>query len=69
HLKDGHYQGAKDLGRSIGYKYPHQYVNGYVSQQYLPDKLKNKIYYEPKTTSKSEQQLKEIYNNLLKQRP
>lgn len=48
HLKDGHYQGAKDLGRSIGYKYPHQYVNGYVSQQYLPDKLKNKIYYEPK---------------------
>ncbi|MBU7344343.1 recombinase RarA, partial [Staphylococcus aureus] len=47
----------------------HQYVNGYVSQQYLPDKLKNKIYYEPKTTSKSEQQLKEIYNNLLKQRP
>nr|WFO02478.1 replication-associated recombination protein A [Staphylococcus aureus] len=67
HLKDGHYQGAKDLGRSIGYKYPHQYVNGYVSQQYLPDKLKNKIYYEPKTTSKSEQQLKEIYNNLLKQ--
>ncbi|HEH1076961.1 TPA: replication-associated recombination protein A [Staphylococcus aureus] len=69
HLKDGHYQGAKDLGRSIGYKYPHQYVNGYVSQQYLPDKLKNKIYYEPKTTSKSEQQLKEIYNNFLKQRP
>ena len=37
--------------------------------QYLPDKLKNKIYYEPKTTSKSERQLKEIYNNLLKQRP
>ena len=43
HLKDGHYQGAKDLGRSIGYKYPHQYVNGYVSQQYLPDKLKTKF--------------------------
>ncbi len=34
HLKDGHYKCK--VGRSIGYKYPHQYVNGYVSQQYLP---------------------------------
>ncbi|PNZ70449.1 replication-associated recombination protein A [Staphylococcus croceilyticus] len=64
HLKDGHYQGAKELGRAIGYKYPHNYENGYVVQQYLPDKLKNKIYYEPKTTSKSEQQFKAVYDNL-----
>lgn len=64
HLRDRHYAGAKDLGRAIGYKYPHNYENGYVIQQYLPDKLKNKIYYEPKTTSKSEQQFKTIYDNL-----
>ena len=56
--------GAKDLGRAIGYKYPHNYENGHVIQQYLPDKLKNKIYYEPKSTSKSEQQFKTIYDNL-----
>lgn len=31
HLKDGHYSGAKDLGRAIGYKYPHNYDNGYIS--------------------------------------
>lgn len=40
YLKDGHYSGAKKLGRAIGYKYPHNYDNGYVAQQYLPDKLK-----------------------------
>ena len=40
YLKDGHYSGAKDLGRAIGYKYPHNYENGHVVQQYLPDKLK-----------------------------
>nr|WP_279390513.1 MULTISPECIES: replication-associated recombination protein A [unclassified Staphylococcus] len=64
HLRDGHYKGAKELGRAIGYKYPHNYENSYVVQQYLPDKLKNKIYYEPKTTSKSEQQFKAVYDNL-----
>ena len=57
HLRDGHYR-AKDLGRAIGYKYPHNYENGHVIQQYLPDKLKNKIYYEPKSTSKVNNNLK-----------
>ncbi|GEQ02671.1 MULTISPECIES: replication-associated recombination protein A [Staphylococcus] len=66
HLKDGHYSGAKALGRAIGYKYPHNYDNGFVAQQYLPDKLKNKIYYTPKTTSKTEQQLKSIFDNINK---
>lgn len=64
HLKDGHYAGAKELGRSIGYKYPHNYENGFVAQQYLPDKLKNRIYYEPKTTSKSEQQFKTVFDHI-----
>ena len=47
HLKDGHYSGAQKLGRAIGYKYPHSYPNSYVKQQYLPDNLKNKKYYNP----------------------
>lgn len=46
-LKDGHYAGAKKLGKSIGYKYPHSYPNHYIDQQYLPDKIKDKIYYYP----------------------
>ncbi|TDM04428.1 replication-associated recombination protein A [Macrococcus carouselicus] len=64
HLKDGHYTGAKDLGHAVGYKYPHHYEGGYVEQQYLPDKLKNARYYEPKDTSKSEAQFKQIYDNI-----
>ncbi|MCU5746441.1 replication-associated recombination protein A [Staphylococcus sp. SQ8-PEA] len=65
YLRDGHYTGAKQLGRAQGYKYPHDHQGGFVPQQYLPTKLKNRIYYEPKTTSKAEQQFKSVYDNLL----
>lgn len=47
-----------------GYKYPHDYENGYVTQQYLPDNLKHRRYYEPKNSSKYETVLKQIYENL-----
>src|SRR5690606_16560309 len=47
HLKDGSYPGAKALGHGIGYKYPHDYENAYVKQQYLPDEFAGKKYYEP----------------------
>ena len=40
HLKDAHYKGAQELGRGIGYQYPHDFENGWVEQQYLPDPLK-----------------------------
>ena len=46
------------------YLYPHNYKNGYVKQQYLPDKIKDRQYYIPKTTSKYEEQLKNIYDKL-----
>ncbi|UBH16533.1 replication-associated recombination protein A [Macrococcus armenti] len=68
HLKDAHYLGAKDLGNGVGYKYPHSFESGYVVQQYLPDTLKHKQYYEPKTTSKTEQQFKQIYDNIKRQK-
>ncbi|QHW37047.1 replication-associated recombination protein A [Staphylococcus ursi] len=67
YLKDGHYQGAKALGRAVGYQYPHNYPNGFVAQQYLPDLLKKRQYYTPKDTSKSEQQFKQIYENIKQQ--
>lgn len=46
HLKDAHYAGAKNLGRGIEYKYPHNYDSNYVNQQYLPNEIKNKKYYK-----------------------
>jgi putative ATPase len=46
HLKDAHYGGAKKLGRGIDYKYPHDYPGHYIEQQYLPDNIKDKKYYE-----------------------
>lgn len=47
HLKDGHYEGAKKLGRAIEYKYPHSYPNNYIDQQYLPNNIKDIVYYSP----------------------
>lgn len=45
-LKDSHYSGAKKRGLGIGYQNPHNF-GGYVEQQYLPDSIKDKTYYEP----------------------
>lgn len=47
HLKDGSYPGAKKLGNSIGYKYPHDYEGAFIPQQYLPSEFVGKKYYEP----------------------
>ncbi|WP_231914522.1 replication-associated recombination protein A [Corynebacterium renale] len=47
HLRDGHYEGAKKLGHAIGYVYPHDDPKGVVKQQYLPDELKDAVYYTP----------------------
>ncbi len=49
---------------SKDYLYPHNYPNGIVKQQYLPDNLKNRKYYIPKTTSKYEQSLKKVYDKI-----
>ncbi|MGD6795716.1 replication-associated recombination protein A [Metabacillus indicus] len=66
HLKDAHYKGAGKLGRGIDYKYPHDYETGWVKQQYLPDSLKKKKYYEPKQTGKFELSLAQIYEKLMR---
>lgn len=46
-LQDAHYGGAQKLGHGIGYKYAHNYKNNYVKQQYLPDNIKDRVYYKP----------------------
>lgn len=63
HLKDAHYGGASKLGRGIEYKYPHQYENHYVKQQYLPDNIKNKVYYEY-GDNKIEKTMKEYWSRI-----
>lgn len=44
HLKDTHYFGAEKLGRGKDYKYPHNYKDHFIKQEYLP---KQKEYYKP----------------------
>ncbi len=46
HLKDSSYKGAQKMGRGLTYKYPHDYPNHYIPQQYLPDEMKGKVYYQ-----------------------
>lgn len=48
---------------SKDYKYPHDYPGCFVTQQYLPDKIKNKKYYQPKSSG-YEATIKSIYDKL-----
>lgn len=62
-LKDGHYGGAKKLGNAIGYKYPHDYPNSYVDQQYLPNEIKDAKYYNY-GNNKNEQAFKAYWDSI-----
>lgn len=66
HLKDCHYSGAKDLGRGEGYQYVHEYKNHYHKQQYLPDSLKDRVYYVY-GENKTEQAAKSYWERIKKQ--
>lgn len=46
HLQNKHFDGVGAKVRGQHYLYPHDYPNHYVKQQYLPDELKDRIYYE-----------------------
>lgn len=63
HIKDAHYNGASNLGRGIEYKYPHDYKNNYIKQQYLPDSIKNSVYYIP-SENKTEKNIKNYLDYL-----
>lgn len=47
HLQDAHYKSAAKLGHGTGYLYAHDYPMHYVKQQYLPDTLVGRKFYEP----------------------
>ena len=49
HLRDAHYAGASRLGHGEGYVYPHDLPEGIVAQQYAPDVVAARTYYEPST--------------------
>ena len=48
YLRDHSYDSREGKKQAALYKYPHDYAGGYVEQQYLPDALKDRIYYTPK---------------------
>ena len=45
HLRDSHYKGAAKLGHGIGYEYAHDFPKHFSRQQYLPDEIKDKVFY------------------------
>ena len=45
HLQDSHYKGAAKLGHGIGYEYAHDFPKHFSRQQYLPDEIKDKVFY------------------------
>lgn len=47
HLQDAHYKSSGKLGHGIGYQYAHDFPKHYVRQQYLPDGLTDRHFYEP----------------------
>jgi len=47
HLRDASYPGARRMGRGAGYRYPHDHPGAFVAQQYVPDNVKDRVYYEP----------------------
>ncbi|KXB58013.1 replication-associated recombination protein A [Gemelliphila asaccharolytica] len=65
YLKDNHYLGAENLKNGVGYKFPHDYKYNYVYQEYLPNNLKNEIFYEVNQNNKNEKSLY-LYNEFLK---
>ena len=53
HIRNAAISGMEKFGYGEGYKYPHDFENSKVEQQYLPDKLINKKYFVPKKWEKN----------------
>jgi len=63
YLMDAHYKGAAKLGHGLGYQYAHNFENHYVKQQYLPDEIKDRIFYELSDNG-YEKQIKEYFKKI-----
>lgn len=62
HLRNAPIKDMTKLGYSQGYLYPHDFPGGYVEQQYLPDELKNRIFYEPGNNGYEGKNIRPIIN-------
>ena len=67
HLRNAPTRLMKELDYGKDYKYPHEYDNHFTEQQYLPEELKNKIYYKPSDNG-AEGKLKKRLNELWKKK-
>jgi len=63
YLLDSHYKGATKLGHGIGYLYAHDFENHYVKQQYLPDEIKDRVFYVPSENG-YEQKIREYFKKI-----
>ncbi|MBN4084370.1 AAA family ATPase [Mycoplasma sp. CSL10166] len=63
HLKDSHYKSATKLGHGTEYKYPHDFKNNWIEQNYLPKKIKNIKIFEY-GNSKFEQDSKKYWEKI-----
>lgn len=59
HLRNAPTKLMKEIGYGNEYKYAHDHKDGFVDQQYLPDSLKNAVFYQPGENQK-ENQMKEF---------
>ena len=64
-LQNKHFDGEDAIQKGQNYKYPHSYPGHYVNQQYLPDNIKNKKYYNY-GDNKTEQKFKEYWDAIKK---
>ena len=62
-LQNKHFDGEDAEEKGQNYKYPHDYSGHYVNQQYLPDGIKNRKYYEF-GDNKTEQKFKEYWDKI-----
>jgi putative ATPase len=63
HLRDAHYSGAQTLGHGQGYVYAHDVPGGVAAQQYAPDAVKDRRYYEP-TRHGAEARYSDVYDRV-----
>ena len=60
HLRNAPTKLMEEIGYGKGYKYSHDYEGSFAQQQYLPDEIKNTIFYQPKEIAKEQELLKKL---------
>lgn len=58
HIRNAPIEKMKELGYHEGYKYPHDFPNHYVEQQYLPDEMAGTKYYNPNNNEVNQENIR-----------